>query len=182
STVSNLSYILVGLFTLCPNGLLGSLLHVIAHASAKTALFLVAGSIIFETHKTRVDELNGIGKKMPVTMWCFTLASLSLIGIPPLSGFVSKWHLAGAALESVPGFVGVLIPVVLLISALLTAGYLLSVVVAGFFPGKEYDYSSPACEARAVMVVPVVCLAAITLFAGVFAQPLSGMLTGLLGL
>ncbi len=182
STVSNLSYILVGLFTLCPQGLLGALLHVVAHASAKTALFLVAGSIIFETHKTRVDELRGIGKEMPVTMWCFTLASLSLIGIPPLSGFVSKWHLAGAALESVPGFVGVLIPVVLLISALLTAGYLLSVVVEGFFPGKDYDYTTPHTEAKAVMVVPVVCLTAITLCAGIFAQPLTGVISSLLGL
>lgn len=182
STVSNLSYILVGLFTLCPEGVMGALLHVVAHASAKTALFLVAGCIIFQTGKTKVDQLTGIGKEMPVSMWCFTFASLSLIGIPPLSGFVSKWNLADAALESVPGVVGVLIPVVLLISALLTAGYLLSIVVNGFFPGNEYEYKTGTMEVKSVMAVPVVLLTCITLLAGVFSEPLQSMIATLLSL
>ena len=177
STVSNLSYILAGLFTLSPAGLLGALLHVAAHASAKTALFLTAGAIIFKTGKTRVDELSGIGKEMPFAMWSFTLASLSLIGIPPFAGFVSKWQLAAAALGAGQGVLGVMIPVILLVSALLTAGYLLPIVIHGFFPGKDYDYSRPHTEAPASMTAPIVILAAVALIAGLAASPLVAYLT-----
>jgi len=182
STVSNLSYIMAGLFTLCPAGLEGALLHVVAHATAKTALFLVAGAIIFKTGKTTVDELRGIGKEMPVAMWAFTLASLSLIGIPPFSGFVSKWYLASAALEGVGGAMGYAIPIVLLISALLTAGYLLSVTVMAFFPGRDYDYSRPHTEAGAVMTLPIAILAGLTLFCGIFASPIIEIVRTIVGL
>ncbi len=176
STVSNLSYILLGLFTLSPEGMTGSLLHVVAHATAKTCLFLAAGSIIYMTGKTRVDELRGIGREMPVTMWSFTLASLSLIGIPPFAGFISKWHLALASLDALPGAFAVLAPAVLLISALLTAGYLLPVVIAGFFPGNDYDLKTPKTEAPAVMSAPVLFFGLATLAAGVAASPLIELL------
>ena len=177
STVSNLSYILLGLFTLAPEGLSGALLHVAAHATAKTCLFLAAGSIIYMTGKTRVDELRGIGREMPVTMWSFALASLSLIGIPPFSGFISKWHLALAALDALPGAFGVLVPVVLLVSALLTAGYLLPVVISGFFPGSDYNLKTPKTETPPVMYVPVLFFGLATLAAGILASPLSGWIT-----
>lgn len=177
STVSNLSYILSGLFTLTPAGLLGGLLHAAAHVPAKTALFLAAGAIIFKTGKTRVDELTGIGKEMPVTLWSFTLASLSLVGIPPLMGFVSKWYLASAALDAGLGVTGVMIPVVLLISALLTAGYLLPIVIRGFFPGADYDYTRAHTEEVLSMALPVAVLAAAGLLAGLLASPLVAFLT-----
>ena len=178
STVSNLSYILLGIFTLSPEGLSGALLHVAAHATAKTCLFLAAGSIIYMTGKTRVDELRGIGREMPVTMWSFALASLSLIGIPPFSGFLSKWHLALAALDALPAAFGVLVPAVLLLSALLTAGYLLPVVIAGFFPGSDYDLKTPKTEASLVMSGPVLFFGLATLAAGLFASPLSEWIAG----
>ena len=165
STVSQVSYVLFGLFLLTENAFSGALLQIVFHAIAKDTLFLAAGAIIVSSSCTRVEQLLGIGKRMPVTMWCFALASLSLIGIPPMSGFVSKWYLAMGALEGggVLGMVGV---AVLLVSALLTAGYLLPIVTAGFFPGKEF-----IAERREVgwsMTVPLLALSALSLLLGLF--------------
>ena len=142
STVSQISYILLGLAFLNQEGMTGSLLHVVFHAMIKSALFLCAGAIIYKTGRTKVDELKGIGKEMPVTIWCYTFAAAALIGIPPASGFISKWHLAIGALESGMPVFAWLGPVVLLVSALLTAGYLLPITVNGFLPGVDYDYQN----------------------------------------
>ena len=137
SSVSQISYILVGLFVMTAESVSGALMHVLFHACIKICLFLCAGSFIAVAGKHRVDELRGIGKAMPKTLWGFTLASLALIGIPPASGFVSKWYLAMGALDSGLAVFSWLVPVVLLISALLTAGYLLPISIAGFFPGRD---------------------------------------------
>lgn len=174
STVSNVSYIMLGLACLSPEGLAGGLIHVAAHAAAKTVLFLVAGAIIFKEGKTTVDELGGIGRRMPITMWCFTVSALSLIGIPPLAGFASKWYISEAAVAGEMGTFGYLVPAVLLISALLTAGYLLSIVIAGFFPGKEYDRSAKKTEPSAAMMVPMVAVTAVGVLAGIFSGSLQG--------
>ncbi len=147
STVSQVSYILFGLFLLTPEGTAAALLQLVFHAIAKNVLFLGAGAIIFATDYTRVDQLRGIGKQMPVTLTCFTLASLSIIGIPPMAGFVSKWYLLSAGLEAPLHGFGIAGLVILIISALLTAGYLLPIITNGFFPGKDYT-----CERREVGV------------------------------
>lgn len=136
STISQVSYILFGLSLLVPTGMTGALLHVVFHAGVKCVLFLAAGIFIFRTGKTRVDEYAGIGKSMKVSLWCYTFASLALIGIPPFSGFTSKWYLAQGALQSDTGIFRIAGPVVLLLSALLTAGYLLPVTIKGFLPGE----------------------------------------------
>ena len=166
STVSNVSYVLFGLFTFTEHGILGAFLQVIFHALAKDALFLCAGSVIFATGKTRVDELRGIGKRMPVTMWCFTIASLSLIGIPPMGGFAAKWHLALGALGggTVLGLAGV---VVLMVSALLTAFYLLPVVADAFFPGRDFE-PGERCEVPRTMLIPQIVFAGLTALLGMF--------------
>ena len=135
STVSQVSYILFGLSVLSPVGMTGALLHVVFHMVIKCALFLTAGIFIFKCGETRVEQFRGIGKQMPKTPWCYTFASLALIGIPPTSGFVSKWYLAQGALEAGVGVFGIVGPAVLLVSALLTAGYLLPITTSGFFPG-----------------------------------------------
>lgn len=140
STVSQVSYVLFGLLILSPEGLTGALLQVFFHAFAKNGLFLAAGAIIFYTGQTCTYQLRGIGKKLPVTMWAFALCSFSLIGIPPTGGFVSKWYLAQAGLGF--GGVGVFGLAILMVSALLTAGYLLPIITEAFFPGEGYDYSS----------------------------------------
>ncbi len=177
STVSQVSYVLFGLLLLTPAGVEGALLQVVFHALAKDTLFLAAGAIIMYTHNTRVDELAGIGKKMPVTMWCFTLAALSLIGIPPMSGFISKWSLGTAALGSgsvILGYAGV---AVLIVSALLTAGYLLPVITNGFFPGS---YEGKRKEADLRMTVPMIAFSALIVLLGVFPAGLTNWLGNLI--
>ena len=109
SSVSQVSYVLFGISTMHPIGFVGALLQVVFHSITKNLLFMTAGSIIYKTHKSKVDELKGIGKNMPITMWCFTIGGLALVGIPPMTGFVSKWYLAQGALnsgESVLSYVG----------------------------------------------------------------------------
>lgn len=201
STVSQISYILFGLSLLTPMGITGALLHTVFHAFIKSALFLTAGVFIFECGKTRVSELTGIGKRMPKTVWCYTFASLALIGIPPACGFVSKWYLAEGALNADVGVFGWLGPVVLLLSALLTAGYLLPVTMKGFFPGKRVgektsagnsEMKSSAVDIRdaqkkepsMMMLIPLGILASLTIILGVLPNPLidyiSQLISGLM--
>ena len=182
STVSQISYILFGLALLQPYAMTGSLLHVVFHAVIKSCLFLGAGAIIYKSGRTRVDELTGIGKEMPVTIWCFTFASLALIGIPPASGFISKWYLAVGSLESGIAVFTWLGPVILLVSALLTAGYLLPVAVKGFLPGADFDYRKlKKREPVKLMTVPMVILAALAVLLGVFPNSLIGYLAAIAG-
>ena len=181
STVSQASYILFGLALLHPQGMMGSLLHVVFHAIIKSCLFLSAGAIIYKTHKTDVDDLRGIGKEMPVAMWCYTFASAALIGIPPASGFISKWYLATGALDSGLGVFSWLGPVVLLTSALLTAGYLLPITVKGFLPGADYDYSTlQKKEPNLTMLVPLLIMAVLAVLLGVFPGALTNFLSGVI--
>ena len=174
STVSQVSYVLFGLFCLNPVTFAGAILHIVAHSTIKDALFLCAGAIIHQTHKTYVRDLRGIGKQMPITIWCWTIASLGLIGIPPTGGFVSKWQLATGAMEAGIGAFGVIGPVVLIISALLTAAYLLQVTINGFFPGSDFDYTTlESKEPGKLMCVPMIALAVGVVLCGVLAQPLT---------
>lgn len=169
STVSQVSYILFGMALLHPQALTGSLLHILFHAVIKSALFMSAGAIIYKCGVERVDEMRGIGKKMPKIMWCYTLCSLALIGIPPASGFISKWYLATGSLATELPIVSWLGPVVLLVSALLTAGYLLPIAIDGFFPGPDFDYKHlEKKDPTKQMLVPIMILAALALLLGVF--------------
>lgn len=172
STVSQVSYILFGLSLLNAQAFTGAMLHVIFHGVIKAALFMCAGAVIYKTHKTYVDELKGIGKEMPVTIWCYTFAALALIGIPPASGFISKWYLALGALESGLDVFAWLGPVVLLISALLTAGYLLPITIHGFLPGNDYDYGKlQKREPVKMMVIPIAVLGVLSILLGVIPTP-----------
>ena len=167
SSVSQISYVLFGLFLMNEIALKGALMQIVFHATVKVGLFLFAGSIIFNTHCHNVDELTGFGKSMPVTFICFTMGSLSLIGIPPFAGFVSKWYLAKGALASGIAVYSYLGPVVLLLSALLTAGYLLPVTIHGFFPGKDFKAEKNYSEGGMLMKAPLMILAALALLMGV---------------
>lgn len=169
STVSQVSYILFGLSLLHPVGLLGALLHMIYHSVIKNTLFLSAGAVIYKTQKTKVDELTGIGKEMPVAMWCFTVASLGLIGIPPFCGYLSKWYLALGSLDSGLGALVWIGPAVLLASALLTAGYLFTITIKAFFPGEGFDYGNlKKREPNGYMTAPLLILTAAVVILGLF--------------
>ena len=136
SSVSQVSYVLFGLSTMTVVGFTGALLQVVFHSITKNLLFMAAGAIIYKTHKTKVDELKGIGKSMPIVMWCFTIGGLALVGIPPMTGFVSKWFLAQGSLESSVPYLSYIGPAILLASALLTAGYLFTISISAFLPGS----------------------------------------------
>ena len=183
STVSQVSYILFGMSLMHPVALTGSLLHILFHAVIKSALFMSAGAVIYKCGVERVDEMQGIGKKMPKIMWCYTLCSLALIGIPPASGFISKWYLASGSLATEIPVVSWLGPVVLLISALLTAGYLLPISIEGFFPGPKFDYENlEKKDPTKQMVVPIMLLAAMAVLFGVFPNYFINYITDLVQL
>ena len=175
STVSQVSYVLFGVFTLHPVALLGALLHVVYHSIIKDGLFLGAGAVIFTNHKEYVSQLHGMGKRMPVTFGCFTVCSLGLIGIPPFAGFLSKWYLAAGSLSEGLPVLSWLGPAMLLLSALLTAGYLLPISIHGFFPG-EGEKEAEGKEAPFQMLFPMLVLALGVVVFGVFAQPLADAL------
>lgn len=183
STVSNVSYVIFGLMLFCPAGFIGALLQVVFHAVAKNILFLCAGAIIYKTGKTYVYEYKGLGKEMPIVMGCFAIASLSLIGIPPTGGFVSKWYLAQGGLLPVNGTLGLTGVAVLMVSALLTAGYLLPIVVDAFFPGKDFAYASlRKKEPNGWMTVPLVLLSIAVVVFGMFPNLLTDVIAGIGGM
>lgn len=182
STVSQASYILFGLSVLNAQAMTGALLHVVFHAIIKSCLFLSAGAIIYKTGKTNVEDLRGIGKEMPVAIWCYTLASAALIGIPPASGFISKWYLSMGSLESGIAVFSWLGPVILLVSALLTAGYLLPITVRGFLPGADFDYSGlKKSEPNLTMLIPLLIFGVLALVMGVFPNSLIEFITNIVG-
>ncbi len=182
STVSQVSYIIFGLGLFNGTGFVGALSHVVFHSLVKNGLFLAAGAVIFKTGWTRTSEMDGLGRVMPVMLGCYTLVSLALIGIPPASGFVSKWYLATGALASGTGVWSWLGPVILLISALLTAGYLLPLAIRGFFPGADFDEGEIRARGLAgqepswLMMVPMLVLTAGAILFGCFPGPLISML------
>ncbi len=157
SSVSQISYAVFGLALMTPAGLCAALFQIFFHACAKLGLFMCAGNYLHYDNAHRVEDLVGVGRRMPGVTAAFTCLSLSLIGIPPFGGFVTKWLLASAALTE-GGFLPQLGVVILMISALLTAGYLLSIISRAYFPGKDYsaerhDAHSPMLGSLAFLVV-----------------------------
>lgn len=173
STISNLSYILFGVIILTPAGMIGALAHLVFHAFMKISSFFCAGAVMHETDKHYIHELNGLSKVMPATFAVFTVSSFGLMGVPFLAGFISKWYLASAAVESgnVLAYAGI---AVLLISALLTAVYMLSVVVRGYFPGKDFDYSTVEKykDPNWMMIVPLFIFTVAIFVFGLYSEPL----------
>lgn len=139
STISQLSYIILGAFLMTPSSMVGGIVHIANHAFSKITLFFCAGSIYCAAHKTEVSQLSGLGRKMPWTMAAFFIASLSMIGVPPAAGFISKWYLAMGSIEAkeVP------ILIVLLVSTILNAAYFLPISYKAFFEepneGRDVD-------------------------------------------
>ncbi len=174
STVSQVSYVLLGIFFLNQIALAGALLHALYHSVLKSGLFLSAGNILYRTGRERVEELKGLGRSMPWTLGSFAVFSLGLTGIPPFAGFLSKWVLAQGALGSSVIPYNWLAPAVLILSALLTAGYLFPIVTGAFFPGQSDPAQDPAqgsTPAAMVLVVGALALASVGL--GLLGAPLS---------
>jgi multicomponent Na+:H+ antiporter subunit D len=165
STVSQLSYIVLGVALLDASGILGGILHIVNHGFSKITLFFCAGAIYVATHKKKISDMEGIGYAMPFTMSAFAIASLSMIGAPPVAGFVSKWYLLNGALEihNIP------ILIVLMASTILNAGYFAPITFKAFFQGKRGEWKrSDIKEAPATMVVPIVIASLISVALGLF--------------
>ena len=198
STISNLSYILFGAALMSPLGLAAALSHLVIHAFMKICSFFCAGAVMHQTGKTQVYELNGLGKRMPVTFGCLTVASLSLMGIPLFGGFISKWNLAQAAFDCGNQYqsgVGSWLPLagvaVILYSALMTGIYMLSVLVRAYFPvadcqerGRQKDDvlcleegRAEACDPGWMMFVPLVIFGGMILLLGLHPGWLMDLLT-----
>ncbi len=197
STMSNLSYMLLGAMAMSPAGLKAGLAHMVFHGVIKIGLFMCAGAFMHRTHKAYIYELNGIGRRMPLTFAAYTLGAISLTGIPPLCGFVSKWQLltaglgaatdalgknaadfaAAAALPYLPYllYAGV---TALIIAAFLCAMYSLNVSVRAFFPveGKDLYKESSVREAGPLMLLPIYFFAACNVALGLFPGPLLAFL------
>ncbi len=165
STVSQLSYIILGAALLNSSGVLGGIAHITNHAVSKITLFLCAGSIYVSTHKTEISQMSGLAKRMPWTMAAFALASLSIVGIPLTSGFVSKWFLA---LGTVDGDSFVLLGVIL-VSSLLSAAYLGPIVYKAYF--EEESPTNEEVREVPWMVAPLAVSAAASLLLGLYSAP-----------
>ena len=172
STISQLSYVILGAVLLTPSSMVGGVLHIANHAFSKITLFFCAGSLYTAAHKTEVSQLSGIGKKMPWTMAAFFIASLSMIGVPPAAGFTSKWYLVLGSMEA--GSLPIL--VVLLASTVLNAAYFLPITYKAFFEKEEtpvlpahggHDHHEEIREIPMV-VVPLVITAIISLLIGLY--------------
>lgn len=165
STVSQLSYITLGMALANQMGVIGGAMHIVMHAMGKITLFMCAGAIYVAAHKTKVSELDGLGRKMPLTFLAFTVASLSIIGLPPMGGAWSKWYLMLAAAEAEQ----LVIIVLLMLSSLLSVAYLLPVIARGFFaqaPDRTtHSLGAAASPGNSIEEAPLLCLIPICLTA-----------------
>jgi len=168
STIGQLSYIVLGAALLSPCALVGGMTHIAMHAFGKITLFFCAGAIFVATGKKNISEMVGIGKRMPITMTAFFIGSLSIIGLPPCGGFISKWHLVLGTLEANQWPM----LVVLLTSSLLTAGYFFPVVYRAFFCKHEDAlFGNKIREAPSWCVVPIVVTAACSIALFFYPEP-----------
>ena len=171
STVSNLSYIVFGAVIMTPQGLVGALAHFVFHGFMKITSFLCAGAFMHQTGKRYVYEMNGMGKQMKLVFGAFSISALGLMGVPGFAGFISKWNLTEAAVNSGNplAYGGV---ACLMASALLTAMYMLGIVRRAFFPGRTEETGLRATDPSWQMCLPLVICSAATVLLGLFSAPL----------
>ena len=163
STVSQLSYIVLGAMLATSAGITGGAMHIATHAFGKITLFFCAGAIIITAHKTEVSQLDGIGRVMPFTMAAFLIGSLSIIGLPPMAGLWSKWYLLLGTYQAGD----YVLLGALLVGSLLSAGYLLPVVVRAFFrPPAGASPGSRGAAAVSINEAPLVCVIPLLVTAG----------------
>ena len=176
STVSNLGYMLLGASLMSASGMAASLAHMVCHGLMKILLFFCIGAVMVKTGRTQVSQMRGLARRMPLTFAFFTIGAIALMGIPPLCGFISKYHLINAAIAA-GGIWAWLGTVCLLLSSLLTAVYTLSMLLPAFFLPLEDDAALPGrCDPGLRMLLPFALIAAACLLLGVCSQPLMQIL------
>tara|TARA_B100000749_G_scaffold31478_1_gene21908 strand:+ start:508 stop:2004 length:1497 start_codon:yes stop_codon:yes gene_type:complete len=172
STISQLSYIILGAALLAPSAMIGGIIHITNHAFAKITLFFCAGSIYISAHKTEISQLNGIGKRMPWTMAAFAIATLSMIGVPPVSGFITKWYLIIGSLERH----SIAVLIVLLASSFLNAAYFIPILYRAFFKDENSEFVDQNPEINdphdikenPFLVIPLTFTALVSIILGIY--------------
>lgn len=165
STVSQLSYIILGVALLTDPGIQGGLIHIVNHAFSKITLFFCAGAIYVATHKKFISEMDGLGKTMPFTFGAFGIASLSMIGAPPVAGFVTKWNLLIGSVEAHQ--LGILL--ILIASTLLNAAYFAPITYRAFFGKRPVGEPFTGIkEAPLSMLIPILIACTISVLIGIF--------------
>ncbi len=181
STVSNLSYMLFGLSLLSREGMAAGLAHMVFHGLMKIILFFCAGAVLVQSGRTRVREMHGLGRKMPLTFGAFLLAGAALVGVPPLPGFISKNYLITAAFD-LGGALPIAGAAALLVSSVLTAIYVFTVAFPAFFmkPSLAPGEKAP-CDPGACMKSALVILCVMMVLAGIFAGNLMEYIQAIAG-
>ena len=178
STVSQLSYIILGVALLTPHAINGGLIHIVNHAFSKITLFFVAGAVYVVTHKKNISEMSGLGRSMPLTFGAFAVASLSMIGAPPVAGFVTKWYLLVGSIEAHQ--LGILL--VLIASTVLNVGYFAPVAYKAFFGKRPAGETETGIqEAPLSMLIPILIAATVSVIIGIwpnFMMQFVNMVTG----
>jgi multicomponent Na+:H+ antiporter subunit D len=165
STVSQLSYIILGVALLTPHAIEGGLIHIVNHAFAKITLFFCAGAIYIAAHKKSISEMGGLGRTMPFTFGAFAVASLSMIGAPPVAGFVSKWYLLVGSMEAHQ--VGILL--ILIASTVLNVGYFAPVTYKAFFGRRPAGEGETGIkEAPLSMLIPLLMAVTVSVIIGIY--------------
>ena len=178
STVSNLSYIVLAASLMTQSGLTAALAHMLFHALIKITLFFCAGAVMVKTGRTQIEDLRGLSRVMPFTCAVYTVGAISLMGTPLLPGFVSKWLIGSAAIETgtAMGMVGV---AALLISAVLTAIYLMGPAMSMYFRPLEGMEKVVSCDPGLRMKLPFAVLTAAIVLCGLFSDPIITLLAKL---
>lgn len=167
STISQLSYIILGVALLTPAAINGGLIHIANHAFAKITLFFCAGAIYVAAHKKYISEMDGLGRVMPFTFAAFAIASLSMIGVPGVGGFISKWHLLVGTMQMETHYIGILL--VLMVSTMLNAAYFAPVTYRAFFAKRPGGESAQGIrEAPLSMLIPIMIAALISVVIGIY--------------
>jgi len=165
STVSQLSYIILGVALLTPRGIEGGLIHIVNHGFSKITLFFCAGAIYVAAHKKLISEMEGLGKIMPFTFGAFGVASLSMIGAPPVAGFITKWNLLIGSIDAHQ--IGILL--ILIASTMLNAAYFAPVTYKAFFGKRPAgEQASGIKEAPLSMLIPILIACTISVIIGIF--------------
>lgn len=177
STISQLSYVILAVFILAPLSTVAATLHIAVHAFGKITLFFSAGSIYTAAHKTEISQLNGIGHRMPWTMTAFTIGAISMIGLPPTAGFLSKWYMLMGAFQTEQLFA----VLVIIASTLLNAAYFIPVIYAAWFKKPDDESQNQHGEAPWPVVLALMITASLTLLLFFFPKVPLQLATSLTG-
>lgn len=163
SSVGQIGYMILGVSLFSVTGLMAGMIHIFNHALMKGALFMAVGAVFYRVGSVEISAFKGLGKQMPLTMAAFTIAGLSIIGVPLTAGFISKWYLVSAALEQNHWLIAALV----LGGSLLAVIYIGRILEAAYFQQPDESQSNQIKEAPLLMLVPMWILVIANIYFGI---------------